>query len=128
VSDDVSYYPGCSLDGTARENGESVEAVFKTLGIELQELPTELLRLVIRTCGNDEQSISLAARNLYIAEKIGLDLVVPVQPVISVSRSPKRPLWKAAWSKEFRMITMEIRHKDCRRLHLGICRRESDKQ
>jgi heterodisulfide reductase subunit B len=74
----VSYYPGCSLDGTAREYGESVEAVFKTLGIELQELPDW------SCCGsssahvsNDELSLSLAARNLHIAEKIGLDLVVP---------------------------------------------------
>lgn len=74
----VSYYPGCSLDGTAREYGESVEAVFKTLGIELQELPDW------SCCGsssahvsNDRLSISLAARNLHIAEKIGLDLVVP---------------------------------------------------
>jgi heterodisulfide reductase subunit B len=74
----VLYYPGCSLDGTAREYGESVEAVFKTLGIELQELPDW------SCCGsssahvsNDKLSISLAARNLHIAEKIGLDMVVP---------------------------------------------------
>ncbi len=74
----VSYYPGCSLDGTAREYGESVEAVFKTLGIELQELPDW------SCCGsssahvsNDKLSVSLAARNLHIAEKVGLDLVVP---------------------------------------------------
>lgn len=74
----VSYYPGCSLDGTAREYGESVEAIFKTLGIELQELPDW------SCCGsssahvsNDKLSVSLAARNLHIAEKVGLDLVVP---------------------------------------------------
>ncbi len=35
---DASIYPGCSLDGTAREYGESLEAVTKILGVHLQEL------------------------------------------------------------------------------------------
>ena len=34
----VSYYPGCSLHGTALEYEESTRAVCKMLGIELQEL------------------------------------------------------------------------------------------
>ena len=74
----VSYYPGCSLDGTAREYGESTEAVFKTLGIELKELDDW------NCCGsssahvtNDLLAVSLPARNLEIADKAGLDLVVP---------------------------------------------------
>ena len=74
----VSYYPGCSLDGTAREYGESVESVFKTLRIELQELPDW------NCCGsssahvmNDKLSIALSARNLEIADKVGMDLVIP---------------------------------------------------
>ncbi|MFA4835963.1 MAG: CoB--CoM heterodisulfide reductase iron-sulfur subunit B family protein [Dehalococcoidia bacterium] len=74
----VSYYPGCSLDGTAREFGESVEGVAKTLGVELKELPDW------NCCGassahvtNDTLAVDLAARNLQIAEKAGMDLVVP---------------------------------------------------
>lgn len=74
----VSYYPGCSLDGTAKEYGESIEAVLKTLGVELQELPDW------NCCGassahvtNDELAIGLSARNLEIADKKGLDLLVP---------------------------------------------------
>ena len=74
----VSYYPGCSLDGLAREYGESIEAVSKTLGIELQELPNWTC------CGSssahvtdDMLAVALPARNLEIADKVGMDLVVP---------------------------------------------------
>ena len=75
---ELSYYPGCSLSGTAKEYNESVEAVCRTLGLKLKELPDW------SCCGsssahvtNDELAIGLAARNLEIAESIGLDVVVP---------------------------------------------------
>jgi len=74
----VSYYPGCSLDGTAREYGESVEAVAQLLGIEFHELDDWTC------CGassahvtNDELAVALPARNLLIADRAGMDLVVP---------------------------------------------------
>jgi heterodisulfide reductase subunit B2 len=35
----VGYYPGCSLSGTGREFGESMNAVAKALDIELLEVP-----------------------------------------------------------------------------------------
>jgi heterodisulfide reductase subunit B len=74
----VSYYPGCSLDGTAREYGESLEAIAASLGIELEELPDWTC------CGassahvtDDRLAFSLAARNLIIADRVGKDLIVP---------------------------------------------------
>jgi len=74
----VSYYPGCSLSGTARECGESVEAVSRRLGVELQELTNW------SCCGsssahvtNDMLAVALAARNLEIADRVGMDLMVP---------------------------------------------------
>ena len=74
----VSYYPGCTLDGTAREYNESLEAVSKTLGVDLQELPDW------NCCGSssahvidDKLAVALAARNLAIANGIGMDLLVP---------------------------------------------------
>ena len=74
----VSYYPGCSLDGTAREYGESIEAVCKELDVKLEELDDW------NCCGsssahvsNDALALSLAARNLEIAAKADMDLVVP---------------------------------------------------
>ena len=74
----VSYYPGCSLHGTALEYEESTRAVCKMLGIELQELSDW------NCCGassahstNEALAIALPARNLATAERVGLDLVIP---------------------------------------------------
>jgi heterodisulfide reductase subunit B len=75
---EVSIYPGCSLEGLAKSYMESVEAVSKTLGVELRELANWTC------CGsasahvmNDDLAVALAARNLGIADKAGMDLVVP---------------------------------------------------
>ena len=35
----VSYYPGCSLEATARDYQESLSFVCSELGIELAEIP-----------------------------------------------------------------------------------------
>jgi heterodisulfide reductase subunit B len=74
----VSYYPGCSLEGTAKEYNESLESVAKALDIELEELPDWTC------CGassahatSDTLAISLAARNLMIADEKSKDLLVP---------------------------------------------------
>jgi heterodisulfide reductase subunit B len=74
----VSYYPGCSLDSSGREYGESTEAVARDLQVELGELPDW------NCCGatsghatNERLDVLLSARNLWIAEKAGRDLVVP---------------------------------------------------
>jgi heterodisulfide reductase subunit B2 len=74
----VSYYPGCALHGTSLEYGESTRAVSGLLGVELLELPDW------NCCGassahitNESLALKLAGRNLAIAEKQGMDLVVP---------------------------------------------------
>lgn len=74
----VSYYPGCSLEGTGREYGESVDAVCEALGIELKELPDWICCGASSAHATDNMlAIALAADNLEIADKAGLDLVVP---------------------------------------------------
>ncbi|MDO8567295.1 MAG: CoB--CoM heterodisulfide reductase iron-sulfur subunit B family protein [Dehalococcoidales bacterium] len=74
----VSYYPGCSLDGTAREYRASTEAVARKLAVNLHELEDW------NCCGassahatSDELATGLSARNLRTAERAGMDLVVP---------------------------------------------------
>jgi heterodisulfide reductase subunit B2 len=74
----VSYYPGCSLEGTAIDYKQSLEAAVKILDIELNELPDWTC------CGassahvsDDKLAVSLAGRNLMIADKMGQDLMVP---------------------------------------------------
>jgi heterodisulfide reductase subunit B2 len=89
----VSYYPGCSLDGTGREYGESMEAVAKTLGVELEELPDWTC------CGSssahvtsDKLATSLAGRNLIIADNIGMDLIVPCAACFQRLKSAEKQL------------------------------------
>jgi heterodisulfide reductase subunit B2 len=74
----LSYYPGCSLEGSSKEYNESLKATAKELGIELEELPDWTC------CGassahvtDDRLATSLAGRNLIIADRSGLDLMVP---------------------------------------------------
>jgi heterodisulfide reductase subunit B2 len=66
----VSYYPGCSLHGTAKEYDQSVKAMSKALGIELKEVEDW------SCCGatsahstNFKLSVALPARNLVAIEK-----------------------------------------------------------
>jgi len=74
----LSYYPGCSLTTTAKEYDNSVREVMQLLDIKLIELTDW------NCCGassahmtNKRLAIELAARNLLIANTIGLDLLVP---------------------------------------------------
>jgi len=73
-----AYFPGCTIHSSAREYQISCDAVNKVLGIELVEIPEW------NCCGsvdaiyacNPVLSVSLAARNLALAEKMKMDIVV----------------------------------------------------
>ena len=74
----VSLYPGCSAHGTAKEYSQSIEAVSHALGIETHEIDDW------SCCGatsahstNHKLSVALPARNLMIAQKKGLDVMIP---------------------------------------------------
>jgi heterodisulfide reductase subunit B len=74
---EFAYYPGCSLDSTAKEYDMSVHAVCKELDVGLKEIPDW------NCCGassghstNLKLSLALPGRNLAIAEKEGMDLAV----------------------------------------------------
>jgi heterodisulfide reductase subunit B len=89
----VSFFPGCSLEGTAREYGESIEAVCNAIDIELQELSGW------NCCGassahatNEFLSIALPARNLSIAEKTERDLVTPCAACYSRFKTAEKAL------------------------------------
>jgi len=83
-----AYFPGCSLESTAKEFGESTQLVAEALDIELEEIPDW------NCCGatsahnlDHELSISLPARNLGIAERMGLDVVAPCAACYNRMRS-----------------------------------------
>jgi heterodisulfide reductase subunit B len=74
----IGYYPGCSLESTAREYGLSFRAVAAKVGIELIEIPDW------NCCGASAAhavdpflAVALPARNLMIAGDMGLDVTAP---------------------------------------------------
>jgi heterodisulfide reductase subunit B2 len=74
----VSYYPGCSLEGTALDYAASIAGVTPLLDMELEEIEDW------NCCGataahsiNHKLSLALPARNLARAEKAGHDVVAP---------------------------------------------------
>jgi heterodisulfide reductase subunit B2 len=75
----TGIYPGCSLNGSARDYNESVFALAEAFGQKLEQVPDW------NCCGattahnlNKELSLALPARILALAEKNGLDeIIVP---------------------------------------------------
>ena len=75
---EFSYYPGCSLHATAKEFDQSVHAVFNALDVSLIEL--EDWNCCSASSGhslNHDLSLALPGRNIAIAQKSGLDVVMP---------------------------------------------------
>jgi heterodisulfide reductase subunit B len=71
------YYPGCSLESTAKEYDLSMRAAAKLLGVELEEIEDwNCCGASSGHCTNYELSLALPARNLAIAEKEGLNIAV----------------------------------------------------
>jgi heterodisulfide reductase subunit B len=75
----VTYYPGCSLEGTARDYAESIAGVCQALGIELEEIPDWICCGASAAHSIDHQAgIALAARTLnQAAEMPHPDMLVP---------------------------------------------------
>lgn len=74
----ISFYPGCSLEGMAKDYFHAIDAVFKAMDIDLVEIEDW------SCCGataahslSEAMSVILPARNLAAAEKMGLDIVAP---------------------------------------------------
>lgn len=77
----VGYYPGCSLESSAKEFDLSLRAIFKEMETTLQEIPDW------NCCGaspahslNEELGMALPYRNLVKAEEAGLKTVVSPCP------------------------------------------------
>ena len=100
---EAAYYPGCSLHGMAVEYDESIHAVCQALDIALKELPDW------NCCGassahflDDELATRLPARNLVIAEQMGLELLVPCAACFQRLKHAEKELTKDAkrWEVE----------------------------
>ena len=74
----LSFYPGCSLDGMAKDYAHSIAHIFRRLEIDLIELDDWSCCGATAAHSLDEtMAAALPARNLALAEKLGLDLVSP---------------------------------------------------
>jgi heterodisulfide reductase subunit B len=105
----VSYYPGCALHGTALEYDESTRAVSRMLGVEMCELPDW------NCCGASSAHVTdeslahgLAARNLAIAGKQGMDLVIPCAACYGRLKAAERETLSAhgAPQRKFRVLNL----------------------
>ena len=66
------YYPGCSLKSSGKLYEDSLLAVFKTLGVEVEGTGRlELLRCNELYVDQRRHAIAITARNLAMAEKQG---------------------------------------------------------
>jgi len=77
----VGYYPGCSLESSAREFDLSLRAIFEGMEVSLQEIPDW------NCCGaspahslNEELGMALPYRNLVKAEEAGLKRIISPCP------------------------------------------------
>lgn len=74
----IAYYPGCSLETSAKEYGDSTRWVARMLGVELQEIPDWSCCGATSAHSSDHLlSLALPSRNLALAEKEGLDVLTP---------------------------------------------------
>lgn len=75
----VTYYPGCSLEGTARDYADSIHDVCAHFGIQLEEVPDwNCCGATAAHCVDHKASIELGARNLKLAaRRANPDMLVP---------------------------------------------------
>lgn len=71
-----TYYPGCAMSSTGKPIQASVDAVCKVLDIELKELEDWTCCGCPGEAINELAATAIATRNLALAEKTGLDMVV----------------------------------------------------
>jgi len=109
----LSYYPGCSLEGTALDYDHSVREVCLSLGIELVEIPDW------NCCGassahmtDHEIGMRLPMRNLILAQEQGHDILVPCAACFQRLKAADKALRKNAplWDVQEYSPTFEILH------------------
>jgi heterodisulfide reductase subunit B2 len=73
-----AYYPGCSLEKTQRGYDESVREVFKALDQELIEIDDwNCCGATMYMSVKETVSLAVSARNLALAERMGMEILAP---------------------------------------------------
>lgn len=88
-----AFFPGCVLDGAAAEAREATVKVARALGIELVELPGWTCCGASHAQDVDElAAVAVNARNLALAEKLGLPLLTACSTCTLMLRKAKSAL------------------------------------
>jgi heterodisulfide reductase subunit B len=88
-----AYYPGCSLEKTQRGYDESVREVFTALGQDLVEINDwNCCGATVYMSVKETVSLAVSARNLALAEKMGLDIIAPCSSCFTVLSKTNRIL------------------------------------
>jgi heterodisulfide reductase subunit B len=85
-----TYFPGCCMHGFARHCQDSLYAVFDAVGLELRELEGwNCCGATTYSSVDEHQAFALAARDLALAEQVGLEIVAPCTACYMVLRKTK---------------------------------------
>ena len=94
-----AYYPGCSLETTGKPYDQSVRAVFKALGIGLQEIEDWNCCGATMYMSQDKLvAYSVSARNLALAQNMGCDICAPCSSCYTILRKTNRQF---QWDEKF---------------------------
>lgn len=86
-----AYYPGCSLEKTQRGYDASVREVFAALGQELVEIDDwNCCGATVYMSVKETVALAVSARNLALAEKMGLDVIAPCSSCYTVLAKTNR--------------------------------------
>jgi len=102
---EYAYYPGCSLEHTGKPYDMSIREVFKTLGVGLREIEdwnccgATMYMSVDKVVG-----FAVSARNLALAQNMGLDICAPCSSCYTTLRKTNRHM---AWNLHSRKIIQE---------------------
>jgi heterodisulfide reductase subunit B len=72
-----AYFPGCSLEASAKEYDMATREVFKALEVELVEIDWNCCGATAASSTDHLLGMALPARNLALAEKEGLNITSP---------------------------------------------------
>jgi heterodisulfide reductase subunit B len=86
-----AYYPGCSLEHTAKPYDQSVRAVFKALDVELVEIDDwNCCGATMYMSVNKLVAYAVSARNLALAQKMDCEICAPCSSCYTTLRKTNR--------------------------------------
>jgi heterodisulfide reductase subunit B len=112
----LAFYPGCSLEGMAKDYSRSVVAVFEHLDIELVEIDDWSCCGATAAHSLDEMmAVALPARNLAAAENLGLDMMTSCANCFNRLRFSQKKLREKAYDVPW-PVNGEVQVRDMTRL------------